>query len=517
MSQYRLASGDSKATVQISGVQSALPVIAQETTRSYRRTWRLVVQYGLSAVLAWGATALSFSHPAFRDTRLALSFVVITLAALLAGVGPALVAMLVSGLTATQYPRAWANTPLWSLERLLPTIAVLLPVALVLFLTYRRRQTEYRLRSFVRTLQEQTEALMRAQQATRSAAWVFRPQTQRTRWYPGGAEVFGLPQAEVDLLRSPFELIIEEDRAAVEHHFATALRSGDPFRAEFRVRWPNGDIHWLEARASRLMSKTQEWRGATMDITERKRAEQALIQTEKLAIAGRLAASIAHEINNPLEAVINLCYLARATSTSPESSRYIQTAEEELSRVAQITSQTLRFHRQQSAPVNTNLVELTTSVLKLYEARLRERRVTSRLESREVQLLRCYAGEIRQVLANLVGNAIDAMPEGGALRLRVRPGTAWATGAPAIRITVADTGHGMSPATLLRIWEPFYTTKDELGTGLGLWVSVTLVEKHHGRIYVRSSALPRKEGTIFSIVLPYGTDVAFPYMQQSGV
>lgn len=462
-------------------------------------------------MLAWAATTVSYSHPVFRDTRLALSFAVITATALMAGLGPALVALVTAGLTAARYPRAWADAPLWSPDRILPLGAVLLPVGIVLLLAYRQRHIERRLRTLIRMLQERSDALMRAQQATRSAAWVYSPQTERTRWYPGGAEIYGLPETELELFRSPVEVAIDEDRDAVERLFAAALRTGEPFRAEFRVRWPNGEMRWLESRAICSGSKKPEWRGATLDITERKRAEQALLQSEKLAIAGRLAASIAHEINNPLEAVINLCYLARATSSSPESIRYIASAEEELSRVAQITTQTLRFHRQQSAPAQTDMAELAASVLHMFETRLSERMVTVRLQTQSVDPLRCYAGEIRQVLANLVGNAIDAMAAGGILWVRVRPATDWTTGAQAVRITIGDQGHGMSAQTMQRIWEPFYTTKDELGTGLGLWVSVTLVEKHHGRIQVRSSQQQGRSGTVFSMLLPYGADAAYPY------
>ena len=245
------------------------------------------------------------------------------------------------------------------------------------------------------------------------------------------------------------------------------------------------------------------WFGTNTDVDAQQKTERALLQSEKLAAVGRLASSIAHEINNPLEAVINLIYLARATTTNPEVQSYLDSADQELSRVAQIANQTLRFHKQQSAATPTDLLDLLTSVLTLYGNKLSREGVRLRIESRPTPPLTCFAGEIRQVIANLVGNALDAMPTGGVLRLRVRPATCQRTQRSGVRITVADDGHGMSPAVRHRIFEPFYTTKDTLGTGLGLWVSRGIVEKHHGRLEVRSSDHPRRSGTIFTLFFPF--------------
>jgi signal transduction histidine kinase len=232
------------------------------------------------------------------------------------------------------------------------------------------------------------------------------------------------------------------------------------------VLWPNGEVHWLEARGVQLASNPTLWRGATVDITERKQAEAALIRSEKLAVAGRLAASIAHEINNPLEAVINLCYLAKMTAADQETRTYITMAEDELGRIAHITSQTLRFHRQQTAAVETDLGETVRSILSLYESGLVRAHVSVNFENEPTPPLVCFAGEMRQVLANMIANANDAMPNGGVLRLRLRPSKDLRTGSPAVRITVADTGHGMSAETRKRIYEPFYTTRATWEPGL---------------------------------------------------
>jgi PAS domain S-box-containing protein len=485
----------------MTGYDSAAHDPAQGETG--RPGWLRAAEYGAAALLAWAAVAVGFHLPAFRDIRLSLTFCVIAAAALTGGIGPAVTAIGVSMATVLRYPRSWAAADPVSVARIVPVATLGLAVGLLLVIAQRKHLGERRLRKLVHRLREQSDALARAQQANRSAAWIFDAVAHRMRWYEGGAEIFGRPHREVAAIANPVSLVLDEDRERVTATFEHALRTGEPLAVEFRVAWPSGEIRWLEARAVPLKSNPQIWRGATIDVTERKRAEQALLQNEKLAIAGRLAASIAHEINNPLEAVTNLCYLARVTSKSEESIRYIRMAEDELARVAQITTQTLRFHRQQSAPADTDLGELAGSVLALYEQKLAERSIRARLETRPAPPLRCYAGEIRQVLANLVGNAIDAMPDGGLLRVSVRQATDRRGGRRAVRISIADSGPGISPETMQRIFEPFYTTKGELGTGLGLWVSATLLEKHRGRVAVRTSVRPGRAGTVFSIVLPY--------------
>lgn len=238
------------------------------------------------------------------------------------------------------------------------------------------------------------------------------------------------------------------------------------------------------------------------DLSSQKQAEAALIQSEKLAAVGRLAASISHEINNPLEAVTNLLYLARSEQTTDAGREYIEQASQELARVSQIAGQTLRFHRQSTRPRSVTPRELLEPVLALYEGRLRNARVQAISQYRGEPAFVCYEGDIRQVLNNLVGNAIDAMRGAGILRVRSRAATDQRTGRAGVRITIADTGSGMSQATLQRIFEPFYTTKGIHGTGLGLWISHGIVEKHHGSLRARSRECEEYSGTVFTLFLP---------------
>ena len=247
---------------------------------------------------------------------------------------------------------------------------------------------------------------------------------------------------------------------------------------------------------------------ASLEITQQKKAELALIQSEKLAAVGRLASSIAHEINNSLEAVTNLLYLASVSEDQDDLQHYIRTAEVELRRASAITNQTLRFHKQASNPQAVTATELIESVLQIFQGRIINSRIRTIERLRAQVPIRCFEGEIRQVLSNLIGNALDASSSHPSvhpprLLLRSREATLWSTGERGIIITVADTGSGMSPETLGKLFHPFFTTKGVTGTGLGLWVSKEIVDRHRGQLRVRSSQSPQHRGTVFSLFLPF--------------
>lgn len=263
----------------------------------------------------------------------------------------------------------------------------------------------------------------------------------------------------------------------------------------------------------RTSSSNVRWVGAVIvDTTQRRNAEDALRKTEKLAAAGRLAASIAHEINNPLEAVTNILYLIRLQgSLPPETKHYVDLAQHEVARVSEITQQTLRFYRQSTLPITAKVSELLDSVLTLHQGRVNSLQVeVQRCYEPDVELF-CFAGELRQLFANLIGNALDAMiPGPGRLVLSVRRSRSWHnSNADGVRIFVMDTGCGMSDEVQSRIFEPFFTTKEATGTGLGLWVSAEIVRKHHGTVRLRSRATTNGQnngsagsGTIFMLFFP---------------
>jgi signal transduction histidine kinase len=282
-----------------------------------------------------------------------------------------------------------------------------------------------------------------------------------------------------------------QDRAVAESFEATCVTSAGQ-RIEVLI-----GVALLNPGAAR---EEQQMAAFIADLTMQKKGEEVLRRTEKLAVAGRLAASIAHEINNPLEAVTNCLFLVGQTELPTDARGYLDLAQSELDRVSQITVQTLRFYRQSTRPAETNVHDLIATVLALLEQRLARHSVEVVQQFRDTPHVVVRDGEIRQVLANLLGNAIDALAEGGGrIVLRTACGHAWQSGNAGIRITVADSGTGMDAATQARIFEPFFSTKGITGTGLGLWVSREIVEKHQGYLRVRSRL---GVGTVFSLFIP---------------
>jgi signal transduction histidine kinase len=266
-------------------------------------------------------------------------------------------------------------------------------------------------------------------------------------------------------------------------------------------------MHWLEARGRTIVIAGTAVRmlGVAMDITSRKAAEEALRQSEKLAATGHLAASIAHEINNPLAAVTNALYILRTTSGMPASAvDYVRTAELELSRVVHITRQTLGFYREISSPVMVHVPKLLDEALAAFESKIENNRVTVHRRYGNVGPLSAFPAELRQVFSNLTMNALEAVGENGHVSIRARYAHDHDNGL-GLRITVADNGAGIAPENMPHIFEPFFSTKESKGTGLGLWVSQGIVQKHGGRIHVRSSRHPEHHGTCFVIFLPMPT------------
>jgi signal transduction histidine kinase len=239
------------------------------------------------------------------------------------------------------------------------------------------------------------------------------------------------------------------------------------------------------------------------DVTDARRQEDALRRTEKLAAVGRLASSISHEINNPLESVVNLLYLIEhSESAGSEMRAYAKLATSELARVSHIVTQTLKFHRQSTRAQDTRIRDVLESVASLFQGRLNGMQVRMHRRFDENDTISCLAGDIRQVFANLIGNALDALSGRGDLWLRTRCSHHRKSGIEGLRITVADNGSGMSEKTRTNMFEAFYTTKAATGTGLGLWVSHGIIQAHGGRVSVRSSQREGRSGTVFSIFFP---------------
>ena len=239
------------------------------------------------------------------------------------------------------------------------------------------------------------------------------------------------------------------------------------------------------------------------DVSDLKKAHQALLRSEKLATTGQLAASIAHEIHNPLDVVSNLLFLVEQGSSEEETRNFAAMALEELNRVTQITQQMLTFQREAARPVAVNIAEVIENVLALYQRKILAAGITMELEVDSEASILALPGQTRQVFANLIGNAIEAMQRSeGRIRLRAHPSRNWRGGEAGLRFLVADNGHGIPPELQKKIFDPFFTTKGEKGTGLGLWITQGIVEKSGGTLRLRSTTREGRAGTCFSIFFP---------------
>jgi signal transduction histidine kinase len=237
------------------------------------------------------------------------------------------------------------------------------------------------------------------------------------------------------------------------------------------------------------------------DITAQLKAEEALRKTERLAAMGRVAGIIAHEINNPLEAITNTFYLLSSHPSLDEEARYYaQLGEEELIRVSHITRQTLGFYRESKDPVVVSLPQLLDDILELQSRRLEFGNVELDKQYLSSGVIHGFPVELKQVFLNLIGNAVQAMPEGGRLRLRVAGSQSGGTAG--ISISIVDTGSGIGSEQAKHLFEPFFTTKSTKGTGLGLWISKGIVQKYGGTIRFRSVRRAHGNVTCFRVFFP---------------
>jgi signal transduction histidine kinase len=469
------------------------------SNRSDRRTWLLtqICGYVSAIILPWVGVALSIRSHTLQTTPVALNFAAMAGITVLAGLGPGLVALVSTALIFNYYVMAdgaWSTTP----KSLLRTAAILCVGFLIVWLCERQRVIRNKLRITLSSLQMRTDFLVKAQQASNSVAWMFNTQDSRIHWAEGGAEVFGSPFSEISTAGPPILLVTEEDRDTVAKAFDQAIRSGEVLHIEFRVRWPNDEIHWLESRGTRSVSQAHIWRGVTVDITDRKNAEFALVRSEKLAAIGRLAATIAHEINNPLEAVTNLLYLASGDpQLQPQTKSYLEVANQELGRLGNIAQRTLNFARSKPANGPANLVEIIESVVTMFHSRCTLRGGEIRLGQKLDLQVRVPVDDLRQIFINIISNACDALVvPNGCIEIDIAK-----EGESAI-ISISDNGIGIPTEHLNRIFEPFFTTKEDVGTGIGLWITKEMIEKSGGLITVHNDNLPAGFQTMFRVEFP---------------
>ena len=364
----------------------------------------------------------------------------------------------------------------------------------------RRTRAEQALRS--------NEARLRlALDSANSGTWEWDLKTNQNTWSDELWPLYGLaPYSCEPSYEAWLSIVHPEDRAMAERTVREVAAAGDNLDLEFRVLDGNGTVRWLMTRG-RCVRDTSDhpvrYVGIAMDITARKRAEAALMQSEKLASVGRVAVTIAHEINNPLAAVMNTLYLARSSADAPPSvQRYLEVADEELRRVSLITHQALGFYRESSAPVSVPIGAILDSAMDLLQSRIKAKGASIEKQYEPGLQVTAVAGELRQVFSNLLANSLDAIGDQGTIKLRARAVRSPKNGRRYLRITVADNGTGVDRSIRSRIFEALFTTKDAVGTGLGLWVSKQIVDKHGGAIRVRSNTSGPRRGAVFSILIP---------------
>lgn len=293
---------------------------------------------------------------------------------------------------------------------------------------------------------------------------------------------------------------------------------GDRSRRRMLAQLPLGNIVLLErplrtetlistVRAA-LRSRRRQYEMRDHLVAARL-AEIALRKSEKLAVAGRLALSISHEINNPLAAVTNLLYLVGHASSLVEAKGMAEIADQELARVAEIVTQSLRFYRDPGMPNVVRIEEVVDSALALYRARIASAEIDVERDFRDCSPIVAMTGELRQVVLHLIGNAVEAIGRDGRLIIRTANARQHSNGSlSGVRLTIADTGPGISPAIRNSLFEPFVSTKEDTKAGLGLWLSSQIVRKHGGTIQVKSRVLPRPSGAVFSVFLPLASQIA---------
>jgi len=325
-----------------------------------------------------------------------------------------------------------------------------------------------------------------------------------TSWNNAATRVFGYSPEEMigasilklipEHLHSDEKTIIENIRAGRRiEHFDTVRLTKDGRLIDVSLT-----ISPIKDEEGRVIGASKILR----DVSSRRRMEQSLLQAEKIGATGRMAATIAHEINNPLAAVMNLLYLLRAKITDDEGRGFLATAEDEIGRVSHIAKQTLGYFREQAAASPASVGDIAEHALTIYEPRCAATGIAVRRSIASSTKIVLRQGEMMQVISNLIANAIYAMPKGGTLSLSVSDDS---TAGDGVVLTVEDDGVGIAPTDLPKVFDAFFTTRTTVGTGIGLFVTKQFVEGHGGRIGIESDSESEKHGTTVRVFLPLHT------------
>ena len=393
-----------------------------------------------------------------------------------------------------EFTEFYAPLKMWAYVRVFPT-----PDGIAIFFQDVTRQREAE-----RERSETVRRLRMALDAGQLGTWTWDRATDLLDFDERGAELYGVaPHERITRRELRDRMLLSEDLSLTPANLADQLEAGDAYASEYRIHSAQGP-RWIAASGvANYREGTEEligMSGTVQDITARKTQEAALRQSEKLAATGRLAATIAHEINNPLEAVTNLIFLCKTDPTVPAPiQRLLETADGELARVAQIAQQTLGFYRDTARPSEIDVAMLLRGVVELFSRKLMSKKVVCTLDVAQDLRIIGLPGEIKQVFSNLLVNAIDASSFNTTIRIRGK--SSRRAGRPGVSVLLADQGTGIPLQVRGRLFSPFFTTKDSVGTGLGLWVTRGIVEKQGGCIGFRTCTdVP--SGTVFRVFLP---------------
>lgn len=367
------------------------------------------------------------------------------------------------------------------------------------------------LRAALAALREKNQVLEALVQASPLPIVAFDEERRVSAWNTAAEQMFGWAQSEI--LGRTLPIIAPDYESRFDEWWQQLWRECRSFvgfetiaqtkvGACINVTISAAPVTGVRGGASSLMMILE-------DVSRRKRSEELLRRNEKLIEAGRMAATLAHEINNPLSSLVNLMYLLAQSPAMDEHNRgYLRLAQEELGRVVHISKQILGMHRESATLIRISLAELMDNVLELYAQTIRTRHITVHKRYRTRGEVMGYPGEFRQVFSNLVTNALEVLAaDGGQLGIHISPALQWDRTAahPAVRVTISDNGPGIPRHYHKNIFEPFFTTKGEKGTGLGLWVVKGIVEKHLGLVHVRTRTHRGSSGTCFTILFRAGT------------
>jgi PAS domain S-box-containing protein len=463
------------------------------------RLRRRIFGFGCAVIFAPIAVWATFSIPAFRSIPWTLSYLVIAFVAEIGGPGPALLASVIASAGVYRFVLAAGQDRFYNPTAWTQTAAFIVTAFFISYLVLQRKRalsslqaSELHYRSVTETA---LDVIITIDEDSRILS--INPAVEATFGY-SPEDLIG--QKMVALMPERFR---EAHAAGIARHLATGKRHIPWNGVQLPGLRKDGVEIPLEISFGSYSSNgLTRFTGFIRDVSERQRTHAALMQNEKLAAVGRLASSIAHEINNPLESVTNLLYLSRNSTDLATIQGYLEDAEQELRRVSVIANQTLHFHKQSTSPAYVECEKLMTGSLALHQGRLTNVGISIEERYRAQRAAYCVDGEIRQVLNNLVGNSIDAMTHGGRILARSRDATDWRSGRRGVALTVADTGTGLSPEVQSRMFEPFFSTKGSGGAGLGLWICDQLIARNGGSLRVRSSQGPGSSGTVFVLFLP---------------